>query len=393
MGILLANIVAFGLPEAAYFSPLAWGGADGWDRAAWYVNFVFVEGRMRGLFSLLFGASLLLVIDRAEASGRSGAAVHLRRMAALFAIGCAHLYLLWWGDILAHYALVGMLALLFVPASTRWLVAGAIALLVAGTLLNLTQAALLFDSAARTTATQRETWQAFAYAFGVPPRAHLLAEIAAMRGDWGGAVAWRWRWAIDPFTFLPMGGLETMSAVLLGMAAYRARFVTGEWPRRRYVLVAAFCVPLSLAGYAVLGAVTVASGFDQRWVFFGSIVGSAGFRVLGFVGYAALLMILLRPGTAIADRVGAVGRMAFSNYLGTTILMDLVFTGVGLARFGTMGRASLYWLVSPTWLLMLLWSPWWLSLFAYGPFEWLWRSIARARVQPMRRQDATNRTA
>ena len=63
---------------------------------------------MRGLFSFLFGASMLLVIDRARESGRSAARVHYSRMAVLFLFGMAHMYLIWWGDILAHYALVGV---------------------------------------------------------------------------------------------------------------------------------------------------------------------------------------------------------------------------------------------------------------------------------------------
>ena len=70
MGILVANLPAFGLPEAAYFSPLAWGGHGPADVAVWFATFVLVEGKLRGLFTLLFGASMLLVIDAARAAGR-----------------------------------------------------------------------------------------------------------------------------------------------------------------------------------------------------------------------------------------------------------------------------------------------------------------------------------
>src|SRR5215210_5554464 len=83
MGILLANLPAFGLPGAAYFSPLAWGGTSPADITAWFATFVLVEGKMRGLFSFLFGASMLLVIDRARASGGNPAAVHFARMIVL----------------------------------------------------------------------------------------------------------------------------------------------------------------------------------------------------------------------------------------------------------------------------------------------------------------------
>ena len=113
MGILFANIPAFAFPTPGYFSPLGWGGTDPGDIGVWLTNFVFVEGRMRGLFSFLFGASMLLVIDRARESGQSAARVHYSRMAVLFLFGMAHMYLVWWGDILAHYALVGAIAFLF----------------------------------------------------------------------------------------------------------------------------------------------------------------------------------------------------------------------------------------------------------------------------------------
>lgn len=385
MGILLANIVAFGLPEAAYFSPLAWGGSEGIDRVAWFANFLFVEGRMRGLFSFLFGASMLLVIERAEANGRSGAQVHVARMFWLFVIGCLHLYLLWWGDILAHYALVGTVALLFARLSVPALLIASLFALVLAVIFSSGGAAALFAAAPQATAAQVASWDAFALAFGVPPAAHLQAEIAAVRGSLADAVAWRWNHAMNPFQFLAIGGAETLSAVLLGMGAYRSGFITGAWQRRRYVLVAAILVPLSLAGYAALGLNTLAHDLDQRWVYVASIVASAPFRVLGYIGYAALVILLVRPGGSLTIRVGAAGRMAFTNYLGTTIVMDLVFTGVGLARFGTMQRASLYLLVPVVWAMMLLGSKPWLERFSHGPFEWAWRSLARGRMQPFRR--------
>lgn len=385
MGILLANIVAFGLPEAAYFSPLAWGGSSGANRLAWLLNVVFVEGRMRGLFSLLFGASMLLVIERAEAVGNDPARIHLARMFWLFVIGCVHLYLFWWGDILAHYALVGTIALAFHRLPARTLVLLAAAVLALAVLWGAMGAVALFASSARATPTQVATWQAFSYAFGTPPRAHLLAEIAAMRGSFLDGAAWRWSTAMNPFAFLAVGGAETLSAMLLGMAAYRSGFVTGGWSNTTYRTVALLGIGVATLGYGGLAALTLAHGFDQRWVYTAAMVASAPFRVAGFLGYAALLVLLCGRGGALVARLAAVGRMAFSNYLGTTLMMDLVFTGWGLAQFARIDRAALYLMVPPVWALMLLWSPWWLQRFAYGPFEWLWRSLARGRPQPVRR--------
>ena len=105
MGILTMNIAAFALPFPAYANPAAWGGDTGADLVSWAANFLLFDSKMRSLFSILFGASTLLVIDRAARAGRSGAAAHYARMAVLLAIGCLHFYFLWFGDILALYAL------------------------------------------------------------------------------------------------------------------------------------------------------------------------------------------------------------------------------------------------------------------------------------------------
>ena len=385
MAILVANLPAFGLPEAAYFSPLAWGGHAPADVAVWFATFVLVEGKMRGLFTLLFGASMLLVIDQAKAAGRNAAQVHLARMAVLFVVGCLHLYLVWWGDILAHYALVGAVAFLFAGLRTRWLLAFGGALLAWNMLYNIGGAVALFDSAARDTPERIALWDGFAGTFGVPPLADLRAEVAAFGGSWLDGVRWRWQHATDPLTFAMLVGPETLSAMLFGMAAYRTGLLTGAWSRGRLRRWALVCLGVALPAYALLGAVTIVHGFDQRWAFVGSVAASAPFRVLGALGYACLLALLFRPGGRLSERIAAVGRAAFTNYLGTSLIMLALFTGAH--RFGRLTRAELYLLAPPVWALMLLWSRPWLARYRYGPLEWLWRSLARGRLQPMRRDE------
>ena len=119
MGILAMNIVAFAMPDAAYLNPMAYGTEGPADLASWTFSFLFIDGRMRGLFSFLFGASMLLVIEKAEAGGRDPAKVHYARMLWLLVFGLIHFYLIWWGDILSLYAPVGMIAYAFRRASPR----------------------------------------------------------------------------------------------------------------------------------------------------------------------------------------------------------------------------------------------------------------------------------
>ena len=386
MGILLANLPAFALPHAAYFSPLAWGGTSTADLAAWFATFVLIEGKMRGLFSFLFGASMLLIVDNARATGQNAAAVHFPRMAVLFLIGVAHLYLVWWGDILAHYALVGTAAFPFTRFGTRALLAWGLGFLGLSFLSGLGGYLALLDSAARDTPQTIATWIDFARGFGVPPTTELDAEVAAMRGGWVDNVRWRWVHATDPFSFLKFGAMQTLSAMLLGMAAFRSGLLTGAWDRVRTRRWAALCLTVGLAGYAAIGLLTMANGFDQRFVFFGSIVASEPFRVLTVAGYAALVVLLVRPGGWLTERVAAVGRAAFTNYLGTSIFVSAIFCGWGLGLFGGVPRAAIYLVAPLVWLVMLAWSKPWLDRFQYGPLEWLWRSLARWELQPMVRR-------
>ena len=377
MGILIANLPAFALPEAAYFSPAAWGGRSPADIAAWAATFVLVEGKLRGLFTMLFGASALLVIDRARAAGDDAATVHLSRMAVLFVIGCAHLYLFWWGDILAHYAIVGALAFLFARLTTRWLVFTGL-LLLGWQLLGDMQAALrIFASGARDTPQAIALWNATATGFGVPPPTTIATEIAANRGGFWNAVAWRWAHSPTPFAFAFQLWPETLGMMLLGMAGLRSGFLTGGWPARRYrrwtIIGLAIGLPIQIA----LAAATFTHGFDQRWVFLGSVGAAVLPRTALMIAYAALLVVACRPATRLTRRIAAVGRTAFTNYLGTTLVMTALFSGWGLGLFGSLPRATLYLLALPVWAAMLAWSQPWLARYRYGPCEWVWRAAAR----------------
>ena len=385
MGILLANMPAFALPAAAYFSPLAWGGHGTSETAAWLTTFVFVDGKMRGLFSFLFGASMLLVIERAKAAGESPAKVHFSRMAVLFLFGVAHGYLIWWGDILAHYALVGAIAYLFARMRASQLLAAAVTALLLTLIWNGMGLGAMMDSAARNTPDAVATWNDFAKSFGAPPSQWLTTEIAAMQGPWTSQVAFRWEHQESPLGLLKIFGIETLAAVLFGMWAYRSGFVTGAWERARYRRIAIFCLGLAWTAYLLLGINTIAQGFDQRWVFFASIVATEPFRILGTIGYAALVILAIRPGGWLTERMSAVGRAAFTNYLGTSILVTAIFYGWGLGQFARWDRATIYLVPPVIWMIMLLWSKPWLDRYRYGPFEWLWRSLARFQLQPMRK--------
>jgi uncharacterized protein len=388
MGILLMNIAGFALPSGAYFNPLGGGGSTPADLAAWAVNFVLVDGKMRALFSILFGASTMIVVERAEAAGLNGARVHLARMATLALFGAAHLFLLWSGDILLHYALIGILALPFVLLEPRALLRIAVMLLLTQLVIqgvfmagfvSLHHAALAPGADSSTVAA----WRSFSEGVGVGDARSIAAEIARMRGPWTEMIVANLanEPAGIPF-LLGFDGPETLAFMLIGMAALRSGFVTGAWSRARYLRAAAIGFTIGLPPTIALCWLCFRSGFDTLATFSAATMGGVAFRPILGLAEAALALAWLagrdRP------RLRAAGRMAFSNYLGTSLLMGALFDGWGFALFARIERVWLYPIVAAVWALMLLWSPWWLARFRYGPLEWGWRSLARREFQAMR---------
>jgi uncharacterized protein len=391
MGILAMNIVAFAMPVAAYFNPYAYGDGDTEDLVAWFFNFIFVDGKMRGFFSFLFGASMLLVIDRAEASGLSSASIHYRRMGWLLLFGLAHLYLIWWGDILTHYALIGMIAYLFRGKGPRSLVLWAIGLLAVELAISAAGSAFFFtaEAAANAPGASAEavrTWQEASHDFRPLAAAALAEDLALYRDGYAGLVAYRLEdMLFAPLEQLPLFGWETLAYMLLGMAGLKSGFLTGAWDRGRYIRIATIMLAVGIPVYALLAWLNVATDFGTSTLFAISFVATVPFRPLMVIGYAALVILLAWNGGALVNRIAAAGRAAFTNYLGTSLVMTIVFYGYGLGLYGHVGRAELYLFVIGMWMLMLLWSKPWLDRYRYGPFEWLWRSLARWQPQPMRR--------
>jgi uncharacterized protein len=384
LGILLLNIVSFGMPEAAYFNPRAYGGWQGADLTAWLVNFLFFDGRMRGLFSFLFGASLLIVTDAAEAAGRNPSRAHYARMGWLLVFGLAHLWLVWHGDILAHYALVGMIAfpLRRLPIS-RLVSLGAVLVLASTALFG----TLAHDAWRMSLAPQpaRGEYTSLVEAFGTPPPARIATELAVRRGAYAGVVAQRFgEYATSPFALLMLYGWETLGYMLFGMAALRSGLLTGNWPRETYRRWWIRCWAIALPVYALLAAWLIAARFSLFAVLMAAVTLPGIVRPVMILGWACLILLVARPGGWLTTRVAAAGRMAFSNYLATSLLCVLFFDGYGLGWFGHLSRWQLYPVVLGVWALLLLWSRPWLRAFRYGPLEWLWRSLARCRLQPIR---------
>ncbi|HEX8308027.1 MAG TPA: DUF418 domain-containing protein [Allosphingosinicella sp.] len=391
MGILAMNIVGFALPFQSYMNPLALGPVGEADFVSWTVSFILVDGKMRGLFSFLFGASMLLVIEQAQAKGESADVVHYRRMFWLLFFGLIHLYLIWFGDILVGYALVGMIAFLFRKLSQRALIGWGVGLLIVQLLIlvGLAGGASALQQAAAAPGATPGTiaeWQGLERMFGAMSPADRAQEFAVYRGGYAGILADRVReQALGPIKGLGLFGWETLAYFLLGMAAFRSGFLTGGWSDKRYRSTAMLGFGIGIPAYGLLAWLLARQGFSVPAVLAFSMAATVPLRPLMVVATAALIILATRRGGALTDRIAAAGRAAFTNYLGTSLAMTTLFYGYGAGLFGTLGRAQLWLVVLAMWGLILLWSKPWLDRFLYGPLEWLWRLLSRGTAQPMRR--------
>ncbi len=383
LGILTINVTGFWGPTLASFSPHlphAERGGDGW----FLIAFVLFEGKMRGLFTLLFGASMLLFIDAADRRGTWGPGMQARRLGWLALFGYAHYLLLWWGDILFPYAACGFCALLLCRLPSAGLIAIGLGLF--GLSHGLDAIGVVQGIGA-----EQAVLAGHGLAADRADEAAMLARIAASIGDdqrilaagFGAAVRLRLMQAPWlPFQTTASTFAETLPLMLIGMGLHRAGFWQGAWHQRTLVWLAAI-------GVGVGGAMTLALAwwigvhdFPPRAMFGVIETLTALPHLLMTLGYGAVLMLAwpaLAP-TAAGRLLAATGRTAFTNYLGTTLLMTALFSGWGLGLAGTLPRGALPLFIPLGWAAMLAWPTWWLARYRQGPFETVWRKLTWSGV-------------
>jgi uncharacterized protein len=393
LGILFANITAFSHPVLAYLWPPALpGGGTIADRVIWLFQFVFVDGKFRGLFTLLFGAGMVLFVERADTSG-NGRALQGRRLFWLLLFGLAHFALLFVGDILFSYAVAGFFALLMIGWKARtqlwvglaWYVLASLA--IAG--LMGSQAAVEADPALRAQPAIAQEWQAMEEGARSQIVEAQEARQVYRNGSFPEIVRYR---VVDQGTMLAQAVaivvVETAPLLLIGMALYRFGFFSAALDRARMRRWSWIAFVGGAVGTLALGWWTLEAGFPFYLTQFAFIAASALPRLPMILGLAGLL-VLAAPaaqGGWLGQRIIAAGRMAFSNYIGTSVLMMLVFQGWAGGLFGQLSRIELLGFVVLGWVLMLAWSQPWLARFRYGPLEWLWRCLTYGRRFSFRRE-------
>lgn len=385
LGILVMNVQAFSMPIAAYFNPNAWGSLEGADGVVWFLSHVLVDQKFMTLFSILFGAGIVLMAGKAEARAASSWPIHYRRMAWLAVFGAAHAWLLWYGDILFTYAIAAMVLFPFRKARPRRLLVAGLCVFAVASGVGVAFGLLLPDLPPETIDHARQGWD--------PTSEELAAEVAAYQGTWTEQNAHRWPFAayVETEVLLTYWGWKAGGLMLIGMALFKWGVLAAERGASFYRRMAAWGFgagfPLVLAGVAA----NVALGWDLRASFFTSQFNYWG-SLLVSLGYIAVVMLAVKGNwfASAQAQLRAVGRTAFSNYLLQTLLCTLLFYGHGLGLFGEASRVLQAAVVVAVCTVQLVVSPLWLRHFTMGPLEWLWRSLTYLRAQPIRAAKATS---
>ncbi len=404
LGILLMNITGFGLFKA-YDDITNTGGATGWNLKAWWVNSMFFEGTMRGLFSMLFGAGILLFTSR-SAENKSSKIIDLffRRLMWLLVFGIIHCYIvLWEGEILYCYAIVGMFAFSFRHLKPGKLIIATAILLSLASLWNLKdylETKETFETANALNSMKNNgkslskdevkaisKWEEVV-SERKPGKEKIEEEIAAMHKGYFSILMHKApenQYMQTVFVYR-YNFFDTLAMMLLGMAFLKLNILKAARSNLFYfwMMVIGYLVGLVVNYYE--SNLLVSNQFSILSIDQSYLTYNLG-RVANTCGHIGIIMLFIKSSwlPILKKALAAVGQMAFTNYIMQSLICNFIFLGYGFAMYGRLQRYELYYVVFGVWLFQLIVSPIWLRYFRFGPLEWIWRSLTYWEKQPFRK--------
>ena len=381
LGILVLNIQSFAMPGAAYLNPMAYGDMNGINKWVWMLSHIFGDQKFMTIFSILFGAGIVLITQNAEAKTGRSMALHFRRTFWLLIIGLIHAHLIWSGDILVPYALCALIVYFFRNLAPRTLIVIGILIISIHTFIYVGIGSSIPQWPPENKLEVLATWQ--------PLAADIQEEIEAYTGSIGQQFEKRSESALMMETSIFMmiflwraGGL-----MLVGMGLFKLGILSAHksnsYYRRSWLISWSLGLPLVIWG--------VYKNFEAEWLFEYSMFLGSQWNYWGSLlvsyGFISLIMLWAKSSRfqTLKERLSAVGQMALTNYLLQSIICTFLFYGFGLGLFGTVDRWGQILIVFGVWIVQILWSKPWLNTFFFGPFEWIWRSLSYRKLQPFRR--------
>ena len=380
-GILVGNMQWFS--GYGMMPPKLLAATPMYDQITQFLVHVLVEGKFYSIFSFLFGFGFAMQISRAAERGDTRGTIFKRRLAWLLVIGLLHAYLLWAGDILSIYALMGFVLLLFRKTSDRSLLKWAAVLLIIPVvtyvlLFSLFAAFVPANALAEFEAGQTQFWHDSVQKASQGTYLQIITDfnLQYIVGRYAGLI-------------FQMRLPKILAMFLIGMYAYRRGIFQDPQANRPFIRqVAVYGISIGLASNLIFSWL---SGNEAP--FPPSAAGLAGvaYYAVGVpalaLGIAAAVMILCQGGAVpkMLSAFAAVGRMALTNYLMQTIISVLIFYGYGLGKFGSFGALEATTTAFGIVTFQLIASSMWLRYFSYGPMEWIWRQLTYWQRLELRR--------
>ena len=401
LGILLVNIVAFGLVSSAFLDPgIYLTPVGGIDYFVWAFVELSSEGAMRTLFSILFGAGVVLFVTGSTA--KSGW-LHYRRNFWLLVFGLINVYIfLWPGDILVTYALSGFVLWFVRNWKARSLLILATFLILIGSLQNFAMKSTLEiarDAAEEMkisiskgedldeeTAEWAQGWIEYEED-NQAERDDIPNELKKRTSSYASAYEYNLKKADEMIYFvLPFFlFLDALMMMVIGMALFKLGILDGGREIRFYMkmMCIGFLVGFSINAYEVLQITNSNMDIIETNPYF-RFTYHFGRLFMG-LGYLGLILLVIKKEKleSLRFRLACVGRMALTNYLMHSVIALFIFSGAGLGLLGKFSWSQLYLVVALIWALQLYISPLWLKYFYFGPLEWLWRLLTYLKIPKM----------
>ena len=407
LGILLMNSMAQSQSHLFYEHMNLNQSITGLNFYAWVVERGFFEGTMRGLFSILFGAGTVLLLNRLQKQkpGLEPADIFYRRMLWLLVFGLINAFLfLWPGDILYPYALLGLLLFPFRNWQPKKLMWAALLLLALGTyrenmslydnkeIIHNGKVAESMESKKQKLTDKQKgdlgRWHGFKEentSEGMMKKAMEETKGTQEKSkSYVGMVRhYRDINMMIQSVFFYNSWWDILMFFFIGMALFKSGYIEGKKSTGLYVAVTVIGIGIGVFLNYLLLRNQYANKFDmviftEKWDFSYYQVR----RLFQTLGYLSLLILLYKviPFRKIMGIFAPVGQMAFTNYLMQSIIMSTIFLGMGW--FGKLQRYEIYYVVAGVWIFQIIFSHIWLRYFLFGPFEWLWRSLTYEHKQP-----------
>lgn len=386
LGLLSMNLVGMSMPFSAYFNPLAIN-TDGFLNDAIFATFhLFSDQKFMGTFSLLFGCSMMLLIDNLKNRGQRAWTVHYMRNLWLLLFGLVHGLFLWEGDVLFLYALIAFLLYPLHRFTPKSLFAISITLLMLAIYFS---GSFNFSHPDYSASAQAELLQLFN-----PNIQNIKGDVEIMQGSYDDILNYRFEGKdtgaalLDFELFFLLSALFRAAAMMtLGMALYKLGFVQGQFSLNSYRKACTICALIGLP-IILLGLIRAyIHHFNMTDYFspFGTLVLNTLGSVWLVIAYISGINCWCMSNVyrSLQQALANVGRMALSNYLLQSLIGTSIFYGYGLGLFAQVQRWQLVIIMLAIWVVQIAFSRWWLHRFTQGPIEYLWRCLTYFKIQPL----------